>query len=96
VVKSTVEKYRVRPRRPVSPSGRAFLTHHLTEIVALEFFTVPTAAFRVLFVLIVLARDRRRILHVTVTAHPTAEWTAQRPIEAVPWETAPKVSPPRP
>ncbi len=89
VAKSTVEKYRVRPRRPASPTWQAFLTNHLSEIVAMDFFTVPTVSFRVLFVLIVLAHDRRRVLHFNVTAHPTAEWTAQQLVEALPWETAP-------
>ena len=70
VAKSTIEKYRVRPRRPPSPAWRAFLKNHVSEIVALDFFTVPTVPFRVLFVLIVLAHDRRRILHFNVTEHP--------------------------
>jgi putative transposase len=90
VAKSTVEKYRIRPRRPPSPSWRAFLKNHLSEIVALDFFTVPTVSFRVLFVLIVLAHDRRRILHFNVTEHPTAHWTAQQLVEAFPWATAPQ------
>ncbi len=90
VAKSTVEKYRVRPRRPPSPTWRAFLKNHVSEIVALDFFTVPTVTFRVLFVLIVLAHDRRRVLHFNVTAHPTAQWTAQQLVEAFPWDTAPR------
>ncbi len=59
VAKSTIEKYRVRPRRPPSPSWRAFLKNHLTELVALDFVTVPTVGFTVLFVLVVLANERR-------------------------------------
>ena len=90
VAKSTIEKYRVRPSRPTSPSWRAFLKNHVSEIVALDFFTVPTVSFRVLFVLIVLAHDRRRILHFNVTAHPTAQWTGQQLVEASPWDTAPR------
>jgi transposase InsO family protein len=90
VAKSTVEKYRVYPSRPASPSWRAFLKNHLSEIVALDFFTVPTVSFRVLFVLIVLAHDRRRILHFNVTEHPTAQWTAQQLVEAFPWHPAPR------
>ena len=90
VAKSTVEKYRVRPRRPPSPSWRAFLKNHLTELVALDFFTVPTVGFKVLFVLIVLAHERRKVVHFNVTEHPTAQWTAQQLVEAFPWETAPK------
>jgi putative transposase len=80
----------VRPRRPASAAWRAFLQNHASEIVALDFFTVPTVSFRVLFVLIVLAHDRRRILHFNVTEHPTAQWTAQQLVEAFPWDTAPR------
>jgi transposase InsO family protein len=90
VAKSTVEKYRGRPRRPSSPPWRAFLRNHITEIVALDFFTVPTVGFKVLFVLIVLAHERRKVVHFNVTAHPTAQWTTQQLVEAFPWETAPK------
>ena len=87
--KSTVEKYRVHPSRPASPSWRAFLKNHVSEIVALDFFTVPTVSFRVLFVLIVLAHHRRRIVHFNVTEHPTAQWTGQQLVEAFPWATQP-------
>lgn len=90
VAKSTVEKYRGRLRRPASPSGRAFLEQHVSEFVALDFFMVPTVNFRVLFVLIVLAHDRRRILHCSATDHPTAQWTTQQLVEAFPWSTAPQ------
>ena len=95
VAKSTVEKYRVRPRRPPSPAWRTFLKTHVTELVALDFFTVPTVGVKVLFVLIVLAHHRRRVVHFTVTEHPTAQWTAQQLVEAFPWDTPPKVPPPR-
>jgi putative transposase len=90
VAKSTIEKYRVRPCRPPSPAWRAFLKNHVTELAALDFFTVPTVGFKVLFVLIVLAHDRRKVLHFNVTDHPTAQWTAQQVVEAFPWGTAPK------
>jgi len=90
VAKSTVEKYRVRPRRPASPSWRAFLKNHMRELVALDFFTVPTVGFKVLFVLIVFAHDRRKVIHFNVTEHPTAHWTAQQLVEAFPWETGPQ------
>ena len=90
VAKSTVEKYRVRRRTPPSPTWRVFLKNHLMELVALDFFTVTTVGFKVLFVLIVLAHDRRKVLHFNVTEHPTAQWTAQQLVEAFPWETAPK------
>jgi len=90
VAKSTVEKYRVRPRRPASPSWRAFLKNHMRELVALDFFTVPTVGFKVLFVLIVFAHDRRKVINFNVTEHPTAHWTAQQLVEAFPWETGPQ------
>ncbi len=90
VAKSTIEKYRVRPRRPPSPSWRAFLKTYLTELVALDFFTVPTVGFKVLFVPIVLAHEKRPIVHFNVTEHPTAQWTAQQLVEAFPRETAPR------
>ena len=90
VAKSTVEKYRPRTRRLSSPTWKAFLNNHIQDIVAGDFFTVPTATYRVLFVCIVLAHERRRIVHVNMTEHPTAQWTAQQIVEAYPWETAPR------
>ncbi len=56
-------------------------------MVSVDFFTVPTGTFRVLFIFIVFAHQRRRVLHFNVTEHPTAEWTAQQIIEAFPWDT---------
>ena len=76
VAQATVEKYRGSPRRPSSPSERAFLKSQMPELVALDFFTVPTVGFKVLFVLIVLAHNRRKVIHFNVTDHPTAQWTA--------------------
>jgi putative transposase len=52
--------------------------------------TVPTIRFQILYVFLVLAHERRRILHFAVTAHPTAEWTAHQLREAFPWDTAPR------
>jgi putative transposase len=90
VAKSTVEKYRVRSRRPPSPSWKAFLNNHLGDMVSIDFFVVPTVRLRVLFVLVILAHHRRRVVHFNVTEHPTAQWTGQQLIEAFPWDTAPK------
>ena len=90
VAKSTVEKYRPRGRKPSSPTWKAFLKNHITDIVACDFFTVPTASFKVLFVFILLAHERRRIVHFNITEHPTAQWTSQHIVEAFPWETAPR------
>ena len=71
-------------RRPGPPSQgwRIFLQNHSKELISLDFLTVPTASFKILFVLITLSNDRRRILHFNVTDHPTAAWTAQQLVEA--------------
>jgi transposase InsO family protein len=90
VAKSTVDKYRVRPRRPSSPAWKAFLKNHVTDLVSIDFFIVPTIRFKLLFVLVVLAHSRRKVLHFNVTENPTAQWTAQQIIEAFPWDSAPK------
>jgi hypothetical protein len=89
VAKSTVEKYRVRRPRP-SPTWTAFLRNHLRDTVAIDFFTVPTVRHQILFVFLVLAHERRRVLHVNVTTNPTASWTAQQLVEAFPWEAPPR------
>ncbi len=90
IAKSTVEKYRPKLHKPASPSWRIFLKQHMQDTVAIDFFTVPTARLRVLFVLVVLAHDRRRVVYFNVTEHPTAEWTAQQLVEAFSWESPPK------
>jgi hypothetical protein len=89
VAKSTVEKYRVRPRKPPSPTWKSFLKNHVQDLVALDFFTVPTVTLRVLFVLVMLTHERRRVVHFNVTEHPTAHWTAQQVVEAFPWNETP-------
>ena len=83
-------KYLGRRGGPPSQSWRTFLTNHVSQLASIDFFTVPTATFRVLFVFVVLSHDRRRIVHLNVTAHPTAAWTAQQLREAWPWDTAPR------
>ena len=82
VSEAAVSKYMIRRRGPPSQTWRTFLSNHAKDIIALDFFTVPTATFRILFVLIILSHDRRRILHVNVTEHPTAAWTALQLLEA--------------
>ncbi len=87
---SSVSKYMVRSRRPPSQTWRTFLENHVKSMASVDFFTVPTIRFQVLYVFLVLAHDRRRIVHFCVTDHPTAEWTAQQIREAFPWDTAPR------
>ena len=81
VSEATVSKYMIRDRRPPSQTWRTFLENHAKDLVAIDFFTVPTATFRVLFVLVILSHDRRRILHFNATEHPTAAWTARQLLE---------------
>jgi putative transposase len=90
VSQATVSKYMVRHRKPPSQSWRVFLKNHAKDIVSVDFFTVPTATFRVLFVFLVLSNERRRIVHFNVTDSPTAAWTGQQIVNAFPWDTAPQ------
>src|SRR5215469_12172776 len=90
VAQSTVARCLPRPGKPPSRTWRTFLTNHLAQTVAIDFFTVPTATFWVLFVFVVLAHERRRVVHFGVTAHPTPEWTRQQMREAFPWDQAPR------
>jgi transposase InsO family protein len=66
------------------------LDNHLTQLVSIDFFTVPNLRFQILYVFLVLAHDRRRVLHFNVTAHPTAEWTGQQLREAFPFDQLPR------
>jgi len=79
-----------KPRKPPSQTWRTFLDNHVSSLASIDFFTVPTATFRVLYVFFVLAHDRRRVLHFNVTEHPSATWTAQQIVEAFPDDTAPR------
>ena len=90
VSQATVAKYLARTARPPSQSWRTFLANHVQQIAAADFFVVPTATCRLLFVLVILGHERRRIVHVAVTPHPTAAWTAQQFREAFPWDQAPR------
>jgi transposase InsO family protein len=90
VSETTVDKYMIRNRKPRSQTWRTFLDNHLPDIVAVDFFTVPSATFRILFVFLVLRHDRRFVVHFNITANPTANWTAQQIVEAFPYDDAPR------
>src|SRR5262249_137782 len=90
VGETSVAKYMPPHRHPPSQTWRTFLENHLHSTVSVDFFTVPTIRFQVLYVFLVLAHDRRRIVHFNVTSHPTAEWTAQQLREAFPFDQAPQ------
>jgi putative transposase len=90
ISQAAVAKYMPRRRRPPSPTWRTFLANHASQIMAADFFVVPTVTYRLLFVFVILSHERRRLVHVAVTAHPTAAWTAQQLREAFPDEEAPR------
>jgi putative transposase len=90
IAQATVSKYLDRRSKPPSQTWRTFLDNHLRNLVAVDFFTVSTLTFKVLFVFVVLAHERRRVVHINVTDVPTAQWTAQQLVEAFPWEAAPR------
>jgi transposase InsO family protein len=90
ISQATVTKYMPRHRRPPSQTWRTFLANHAGQIMAADFFVVPTVTYRLLFVLVILAHQRRRVVHVAVTAHPTASWTAQQLREACPGDAVPR------
>ena len=92
VSQSTVAKYMRRHPRPSSQTWRTFLANHASQIMAADLFVVPTITFRLLFVLVILGHDRRRIVHMAVTDHPTAAWTAQQLRNAFPENEAPGTS----
>jgi putative transposase len=86
----TVSRLLARLSRPPSQPWRTFLANHLSALVSMDFFTVSTLTGRVLFVLVLMAHDRRRIVYVNVTEHPTSAWTAQQLVDAFPEDSAPR------
>ncbi len=90
VDQSTVAKYMCRHGKPPSQTWRTFLENHAPDIAAIDFFVVPTVRFQLLYCLVVLRHDRRRVVHFNVSAHPTARWTGQQIVEAFPYDEAPR------
>ena len=90
VGQTSVAKYMARRRRPPSQGWATFLRNHADGIVAMDLFVVPTISFRLLYGLLILRHDRRRILWLGATTHPTAEWIARQLTEACGWERAPE------
>jgi len=90
VAQTTVAKYMARGRRPPSQSWKTFLRNHAEGIASIDFFVVPTATCKLLFGLLIIRHERRQLVHVAVTANPTADWIARQIFEAFPWDTAPK------
>jgi putative transposase len=75
---TSISEYLVRSRKPPFQTWRTFLENHIHSLVSVDFFTVPAIRIQILYVFLVLAHDRRRIIHFAVTAHPTAESRATR------------------
>ena len=90
VSQATVGRYLPRRPKTPSPTWRSFLHNHLTDTVAIDMFIVATATFRILYTLIVLDHDRRKIIHFGVAENPTQVWLSQQITEAFPWDTAPR------
>jgi transposase InsO family protein len=89
VGQTSVAKYMARRRGGPSQGWRTFLSNHADGIAAIDLFVVPTLSFRLLYGLLVLRHQRRRIMWLGVTAHPTAEWMARQLTEACGWGAAP-------
>ena len=90
VTEATVSRYMPLRRKPPSQTWRAFLRNHTKDLVSVDFFVVPTATFRLLYVFLVLEHERRRIVHFDVTEGPSAPWTGQQLVNAFPYDSAPK------
>src|ERR1700685_267245 len=87
---ATVAKYMVRRKGQPSPTWRSFLRNQAEGVAAIDMFGVASASFRLLYVMIILAHDRRKIVRAAVTQHPTAAWLSRQVTEAFPWDTAPR------
>jgi len=90
VSQASVGRYMIPRHCPASPTWRSFLRNQIEAIAAIDMFVVVTAAFRLLYVCVILSHARRKILHLNVTQHPTADWLSRQITEAFPWDTAPR------
>ena len=90
VAQSSAAKYMVKRRRPPSQGWRTFLRNHAPGIAAMDLFVVPTIGFKLLYAFVILRLDRRNLVWINVTAHPTAEWVARQITEAFPWDETPR------
>jgi transposase InsO family protein len=90
ISQATVAKYMVRRRGRPSPTWRSFLRNQAAGIAAIDMFVVASASFRLLYVMIILAHDRRKIVRFDVTRYPTAGRLSRQVTEAFPWDTSPR------
>jgi transposase InsO family protein len=86
----SIRRYRWHgPDRRPSQSWRTFLANHRPSIWAADLLTVQTLTFRTLYVLVLVAHGRRELVHLALTAHPTAAWVWRQLINATPWGPTP-------
>jgi transposase InsO family protein len=90
VAESSVARYMVKGRGRPSHGWRIFLHNHAPDIAAMDLFVVPTIGFKLLYAFVIVRLDRRDLVWINVTAHPTAEWVARQLTEAFPWNEAPR------
>ena len=90
VAQSSVAKYMVKRYGPPSPGWSSFLRNHAPDIAAMDLFIAPTIGFDLLYVLVIIRLERRRLVWINVTRHPTAEWIARQVTEAFPWDETPR------
>jgi transposase InsO family protein len=90
VAQSSVAKYMVKRRGPPSQGWKTFLLNHAPDITAMDLFVVPTIGFGLLYAFVIVRLDRRTLVWVNVTTHPTAEWIARQLTEAFPWNDTPR------
>jgi len=90
ICETTIAKYMVRKPGPSAQTWRTFIRNHMPEMVAIDFLTVHPAAFKTLYVFLVLSFDRRKIIHFNVTTNPAADWTSLQLIQAFPFDSAPQ------
>jgi hypothetical protein len=90
VAQSTVAKYMAKRGRGRSQTWKTFLRNHAPDIAVIDLFVVPTIGFKLLYGIVIMRLDRRRLLWTDVTTNPTAEWIARQITEAFPWDQAPR------
>ncbi|WP_334537218.1 integrase core domain-containing protein [Bradyrhizobium sp. AZCC 2230] len=90
VAQSSVAKYMAKRRGPPTQGWRTFLRNHALDVAAMDLFVVPTIGFDLLYAFVIIRIDRRDLVWINVTAHPTAEWVARQITEAFPWNEAPR------
>ena len=90
VAQSTVAKYMDRRGRPTSQGWKTFLRNHAAGIASIDLFVVRSISFKLFYVLVILGHLRRRLVRISVTTNPTAEWIAGQVTEAFPWDQVPR------